>query len=178
MIGSGFDIILLIILLVSLILGLVKGFVRQIVGLAAVVVGLLLAVRYYHRFSGIFGGAFASEKWAHLIAFVIIFVVVLLVGALLSFLLKKLICGPLRFVDHVLGGVLGLVQGVLICGVIVMALLVFPVKKEILMRSTLAPYCYWLTKGMVQIIPQELKNQFNETYKEIVEGTGQHGEKI
>jgi hypothetical protein len=44
--------------------------------------------------------------------------------------------------------------------------------------SRLAPYCYWLTKGMVQLIPQDLKNQFNETYTEIIESARQHGKEI
>lgn len=178
MIGNGLDIIILVLLAITLVLGLIKGFVRQVIGIAAVIVGLILAARYYHRFSSIFGGAFASEKWASLIAFVLIFVIVLALGALISFLLRKLLLGPLRFADHLFGGVLGLVQGVLISGVVVFALLAFPVSKSLLMESRLAPYCYWLTRAMVQVIPAELKNQFNETYKEIVKGKNTHGQEI
>ena len=178
MIGNGLDIVIIVILLVTLILGLIKGLVRQVIGLAAVVAGLVLAARYYPRLSGVFGRAFASEKWASIVAFALIFVVVLLLGGLVSYLVCKLLCGPLRFIDHLLGGVVGLVQGVLICGVIVFALLAFPVNKPLLTESKLAPYCYWLTKAMVRIIPQDLKDQFNQTYKEIVEGAGSHGQEI
>jgi membrane protein required for colicin V production len=178
MIGNGLDIVVIIILLATLVLGLIKGLVRQVIGIAAVVAGLILAARYYHRVSGIFERAFASEKWASIVAFALIFVVVLLLGSLISYLVCKLLCGPLRFVDHLFGGVLGLVQGILICGVIVFALLAFPVNKRLITESRLAPYCYWLTKAMVQILPQDLKNQFNQTYREIVEGGKSHGQEI
>ncbi len=178
MIGNGLDIVVIIILLVTLVLGLVKGLVRQVIGVAAVIAGLILAARYYPQVAGVFGRAFASGKWASIIAFAVIFVVVLLVGGLVAFLVCKLLCGPLKFADHLFGGVLGLVQGVLISGVIVFALLAFPVNKPLLTESRLAPYCYWLTKAMVQIIPQDLKNKFNDTYKEIVEGKKPHGQEI
>ena len=178
MIGNGLDIVVVVILLATLILGLIKGLVRQVIGIAAVIAGLILAARYYPQVSSVFGGAFASEKWASIVGFALIFVVVLAVGGLISYLVCKLLCGPLRFIDHLLGGVLGLVQGVLICGVIVFALLAFPVNKQLLTGSRFAPYCYWLTKAMVQIIPQDLKNQFSQTYKEIVEGGKPHGQEI
>jgi len=178
MIGNGLDIVVVIVLLATLILGLIKGLVRQVIGIAAVIAGLILAARYYHQVSGFFGRAFASERWASIVAFALIFIVILLLGGLISYLVCKLLCGPLRFIDHLLGGVLGLVQGVLICGVIVFALLAFPVNKQLLTESKLAPYCYWMTKAMVRIIPQDLKDQFNQTYKEIVEGAGSHGQEI
>jgi len=178
MTGNGLDIVIVIILLVTLVLGLIKGLVRQVIGLAAVIAGLVLAARYYRQVSGVFGQAFASEKWASIVAFALIFIVVLLVGGLISFLVCKLLCGPLRFVDHLFGGIVGLIQGILISGIVVFALLAFPVNKPLLTESKLAPYCYWLTKAMVRIIPQDLKDQFNQTYKEIVEGAGSHGQEI
>jgi membrane protein required for colicin V production len=178
MIGNGLDVVIIIILLVTLILGLLKGLVRQVIGIAAVIAGLILAARYYRQVSVIFGRLFSSEKWAYFVAFALIFVVVLALGALVSFLVCKLLCGPLKFMDHLLGGIFGLVQGLLICGVLAIGLLVFPVNREILTGSRLAPYCYWLTKGMVQLIPQDLKDRFNETYREITQGARQHGKEI
>jgi membrane protein required for colicin V production len=178
MFANWLDILLFAILAFSLIWGLIKGFVRQIVGIAAVVVGLILAAMHYPILSRLLIRANASEPWADLAAFLLIFIAVLIAGALASFLLTKLMKGPLRFINHVLGGALGVLKGILICGVLVIALLVFPVDKPTLMRSTLAPYCYWLTKGMIELIPQELKDKFRATYLEIIEGKKDHGQKI
>jgi membrane protein required for colicin V production len=178
MISNWLDIVLLVIVLLSFILGLIKGFVRQIVGIIAVIVGLIIAAQYYQSFSRVLIRAFISEHWSHLAAFLIIFLVVLAVGGLVGFLVSKLMVGPLKFFDRLLGGALGACKGVLICGVIVIAMLVFPVDKQALSRSSIAPYCYWLTKGMIQVIPKELKDKFKETYKEIIESTRQHGQKV
>ena len=178
MINNWLDILILAIIVITFVLGLVKGFLRMIIGIAAAIAGLIIAAIYYRPFSHVFDRMFSSEVWAQLVAFAVIFIAVLIIGALVSFLLSKVVKGPLRFIDRVLGGALGLVEGVLICGVLVIAQLAFPVDKEALMRSSLAPYCYWLTKGMVQVIPRELKDKFKETYQEIVDAPRDHGEKI
>lgn len=178
MISNWLDVAFIVIVLLTLVLGVVKGLCRQVIGIAAVVVGLIAAAMYYQRVAGRLGSAFLTEKWAQLVSFFAIFIAILLLGWLISFLVSKLVKGPLKLIDRLLGGVLGLIKGVLICGVIVMAFLIFPVKRETVMTSRLAPYCYWLTKGMVQLIPQDLKNKFNEAYHEILGGRGDHGQKI
>jgi len=176
--NNWLDIVIIATIAISFVLGLIKGFLRMIIGIAASIAGLIIAAIYYRPFSQVFRRMFASEVWAQLVAFAVIFIAVLIVGALISFVLSKVVKGPLRFIDRVLGGALGLVEGVLICGVLVIAQLVFPVDKEALMRSSLAPYCYWVTKGMVQVIPRELKEKFRTTYEEIVGAPRERDEKI
>jgi membrane protein required for colicin V production len=178
MINNWLDIVLLAVILIFFVLGLVRGLLRQLLDIAAVICGLILAAWFYRPFSAVLGRAVASETWAYLIAFVVIFVGVLVVGGLVSFLVSKLVRGPLRFIDRLLGGVVGVVTGVLVCGVFVIAQLVFPVNKQALLGSSVAPYCYWLTKAMIQVVPRELKEKFRETYQEIVGGPKEHGENI
>ncbi len=178
MVNNWLDILFLAIIAVSLALGLIRGLTRMIIGVASVVAGFVIAALYYRPVSALFSRVLAAEIWRHLIAFVLIFVVVLIVGGVVSFLLSKIIKGPLRLADRVLGGLLGVVSGILVCGVLVIAQLAFPVDKQALRRSAIAPYCYWLTKGMVQVIPRELKEKFKDTYEEIVAGPRGFDEKI
>lgn len=178
MINNWLDILLLAVIGVSLILGLIRGLTRMVIGIAAVVAGFIIAALYYRPVSELFRRMLATEIWRHLIAFVLIFIAVLIVGGLVSFLLSKIIKGPLRFADRVLGGLLGVVTGILACGVLVIAQLAFPVDKQALRNSGIAPYCYWLTKGMIQIIPVELKEKFRATYEEIVAGPRGFDEKV
>jgi membrane protein required for colicin V production len=178
MVNNWLDILLLAIIGVSLLLGLIRGLTRMIIGIAAVVAGFIIAALYYRPVSGLFNRLLDAEIWRHLVAFVLIFAAVLIVGGLISFLWSKIITGPLRFADRVLGGLLGVVSGILICGVLVIAQLAFPVDKQALRSSGVAPYCYWLTKGMIQVIPQELKEKFKATYEEIVSGSRGFDEKI
>jgi uncharacterized membrane protein required for colicin V production len=86
--------------------------------------------------------------------------------------------GPLKLLDKVLGGALGLLKGIFICGVIVFALLVFPIDKRALKESLVSPVCLKLTRTIVSLIPKELKEKFKEAYKEITKRVGKDGRKI
>ncbi|MFQ6037888.1 MAG: CvpA family protein, partial [Candidatus Aminicenantales bacterium] len=133
------DILLLVILGITVIIGAVKGFIRQVVGLAAVIVGLLLALRYYEEGARAFG-FISSETLSQLLGFWLIFFGVLLLGWLVNRLLAKAAKGPLKSMNHFLGAGLGFVKGLLICGVVVFGLIVFPVDEKALKASRLAPY--------------------------------------
>lgn len=163
------DLIFLVILGLTVLFGVLKGFVRQIIGILAVIVGLILAVNYYPGVSDFFSRWISSSTLSHFIAFIVIFIAALCLGGVLSFLFSKVMKGPLKFVNNVLGGGLGLLKGLLICGVIVFAMLVFPFKEDALRQSFLAPYCLRITKAVIYLIPDDLKEKFNEAYKDIVE---------
>ena len=172
------DILLIVILAITFILGLVKGFIRQIIGLLAVIIGLILAVNFYPFASDFYLRLTSHKVLPYLLGFLTIFFAVLALGWLISRLLSKLMKGPLKFLNHVLGGGIGLIKGILICGVVVFAFLLFPVNKEALKGSKLSPYCVQATKAVFFLIPQEMKEQFKEAYKDIM-GTGEkHGREV
>ena len=175
---NALDIILIVILLMTLVLGLIKGLVRQIIGIVAVIAGLILAANYYPRISSLFQRFLSSVLVSNFIGFLLIFAVALLAGWLLGLLFSKLMKGPLAFINHVLGGVIGLVKGVLICGVLVFALLVFEVQKDALAGSRLAPFCFQVTRAIVNLIPRDLKAKFKTSYEEMRGRGGSDGQKI
>ncbi len=168
MIINWVDLILLVILGLTVIFGIIKGFIRQIIGILAVIVGLVLAVNYYPAVSDFFSQWITSRTLSHFIAFILVFIAVLCLGGILSFLFSKVIKGPLKFVNNALGGGLGLLKGLLICGVILFAMLVFPFKENALKQSIFAPYCLRVTKAVIYLIPDDLKVKFNEAYEDIV----------
>ncbi|MFQ6108522.1 MAG: CvpA family protein [Candidatus Aminicenantales bacterium] len=172
------DIILLAILLVTFILGIIKGFIRQIVGILAVIIGLIFAVYNYSYVAFFYTRFISSRALTHLLGFLTIFLVVLCMGWLVSYLLSKLMKGPLKFLNHVFGGVLGLLKGILICGVIVFALLVFPVSRTALTESQVAPYCLKIAEAAYYLIPQSLKQEFKKAYREMLGKEGKHEERI
>lgn len=168
MIINWVDLLLLVILGLTVLLGVLKGFVRQIIGICAVIVGLILAVNYYQVVSEFISRWVSSSTLSHFIAFIAVFIAALCLGGILSFLFSKVIKGPLKFVNNALGGGLGLLKGLLICGVIVFAMLVFPFKGDALEQSFLAPYCMRVTKAVFYLIPKDLKVKFNEAYEDII----------
>lgn len=162
------DIVLLGILLFTLILGIVKGLVKQIIGILAVFLGLILALLYYPVVSGVFMRLISSKVVSQFLGFLAIFLAVLCLGALLSAMLSKLMKGPLKFLNHALGGCFGLLKGILICGVLLFAMLVFPVNKKVVQDSQVAPVCLVVTKGVFSLIPKDLREKFNRAYADIV----------
>ena len=172
------DIVLAIILLITVIMGLVRGLIKEVIGIVAILAGFVLAARYYVFFADLIGRLIRQPTVAKFLGFIILFLIVVAVGSLVAFLLSKLMKGPFKFVNHLLGGLVGFLEGLLICGVFVFALLVFPLNKQALLDSRLAPYCYGLTRAMIHLIPQDLKDEFRAAYKDIVKGGSKNGQKI
>jgi len=172
------DILLAVILVITLVIGLIKGLIREVIGIAAAVGGFLLAAYYYRWAADLIGGLIHNETVAKFLGFLLIFCLVILAGTILAWLLSKLMKGPLKFINHFLGSLFGLFEGVLIGGAVVFALLVFPVDRDAVNGSRLAPYCYSVTKVLVGLIPVELKDAAKSAYQSIVGAEKSHGQKI
>jgi len=178
MIFNWLDIVLFIVIGVTLVFGIIKGLVRQVIGILAVIVGLILALVYYPYIAYLFGRVISSQVLSHFLGFISIFLAVLCLGGIISWLMSKMIKGPLKFMNHFLGGGLGLIKGILICGVFVFALLIFPVNVKALENSYVAPYCLKMTKVVVGLIPQELKESFKEAYEDIMGKRGKNAKRV
>ncbi len=167
MISNWLDVLLLLIAAVFFILGLFKGFVRQLIGLAAIIAGLTAALIYYPHVAILFEPLVARDVFSHFLAFAAVFLAFLCLGWMISRIIGRVFKGPMKFFDHILGGAMGILKGVLLCGIICFSLLVFPVTDGVLKESSLAPLCLKMTRYAVGVIPQELKDQFRQTYHEI-----------
>ncbi len=159
------DWIILIILAGAVISGFIKGLMRQLVFIVFILAGFIVAARYFPQLASSLRPAMADDIWANLVAFLLIFFGFLLTGWLLSLILFKLIKGPLRALDVLLGGLFGFIKGVLIATVFVLALLLFPVKERDLVQSQLAFPCLNISRILIQLVPQELKSEFREAYQ-------------
>jgi membrane protein required for colicin V production len=172
------DVLLGIILLATVVWGIVRGLVRQVIGLVAVVAGLILAAFNYRGAAAIFHRFIDNELLGNFLGFLLIFVAVLAAGGLVGWLLTKAMKGPLNLVNRLFGGAFGLLKGVLVCGILVFALLAFDIERPALESSKLAPLCFGVTRAAVNLIPKDLKDKFDSSYKEITERGGKHGQEI
>ncbi|MGQ9801293.1 MAG: CvpA family protein [Candidatus Saccharicenans sp.] len=172
------DSLLLVILLVTFIIGLVKGFIRQVIGILAVVGGVILAARYYAWLSWKLFGLVESDFWRNALSFLLIFFGVVLAGWALGFILSKLMKGSLSLTNHLLGGALGLLKGILIGAVIILAMLSFDFQREAIIGSRLAPSMIKIARGLALLIPQDLKDHFRDTVKHFEGKRGGHEQKI
>ncbi|MBN2264385.1 MAG: CvpA family protein [Candidatus Aminicenantes bacterium] len=172
------DFVLLAILVVTAVVGVFKGFVKQVLGLAAVVAGLILAVVYYEQTGAALMAFVKNRLVSNFLGFLLIFVLVLVAGGILGHLLTKAMIGPLALANRLLGAAFGFLKAVLICGIIVFALVSFEVLTPAVEPSVLAPACLGVTRAVINMVPRDLRDQFNESYKRIRERGGEHGQKI
>jgi membrane protein required for colicin V production len=172
------DYVLLAIIVVTALVGIIKGFVRQVIGLVAVIAGLVLAVVYYRQTAHVFQAFVKNQLVSNFLGFLFIFVIVLVAGSILGHLITKAMIGPLAFVNRLFGALFGLLKAVLICGVLVFALVSFDVARPAVESSVLAPACLGITRAVVDLVPRDLRERFNESYKRIRESGGKHGQTI
>jgi membrane protein required for colicin V production len=158
------------IILVSVFFSLKKGLAREIISLVALIGGFILAVYYYKTTAGWLSGLTRTTALADLIGFLAIFLGCLLVGAISAYIVNRLVKAvSLEWIDRILGAVFGLLRGWAVASILLLALIAFPVRQDILVNSYLAPFMLAGARTAVLLVPQELKDRFNEQYRKVLQ---------
>jgi len=172
------DWILAGVVLVSVVMAIVEGFIRELISLAAVVVGLVVAALGYPRAALWFEDLTRSHEVALGLGFLALFFGTLLVGALVSLLARKLVQkAGLQWFDRFLGGVFGLVRGVMVNCILLLAMVAFAIKPEAVRHSLLAPYVMTVARVIALAMPSELKAQFDAGFAKFREALIQSDKK-
>jgi len=163
------------IILVSIAFAVTKGLVREITSLVALIGGFILAALYYQVPARLLIEFCRTDSIANMLGFMIIFFGCLLVGAVISFLINRFMkAASLQWMDRVLGGVFGLLRGWAIASILVVGLIAFPIRENMIARSVLAPYLLAGARTAVIMVPQGLKDKFNEQYLKVLQSWNQN----
>jgi membrane protein required for colicin V production len=124
---STLDTLLIVVILLCGILGVYWGFIRQVLSVAGLIAGLVLASRYGERVADWLSSFITNNTVVQALGFLFVFIAVSATVSLLATLLRRFVgLLFLGWLDHLIGGVLGLVQGMLLCTVILLVVAVFP----------------------------------------------------
>ena len=105
------DIVIIIAIVLSAISGLARGFIRTAASLIGLVLGVIVAGRFYTDFAGVFS-FINNDNAANIVAFIVIFLAVSIIVSLLGILLARLFHATLLgWLDHLLGGAVGIIVG-------------------------------------------------------------------
>jgi membrane protein required for colicin V production len=163
---NGLDWVLAAIVFISIAAAAIKGFVREIIAIASVVAGVTVAALGYRQLAPGLQDLTRSEAVALGVSFLLLFLAVIAVGAVVSALTRKLIQkADLTGFDRMLGALFGLVRAVLIDTVLLLALLAFSIKPELVQQSRLAPYVATGARLMALAMPQELRTNFTDGFE-------------
>jgi len=90
-------------------------------------------------------------------------------------LARKLIeTAGIQWFDRFLGGIFGLVRGVLVDTILLMAMVAFAIKPDSVRQSALVPYVTTGTRVIAFVMPGNLKAQFRLGFQKFRESLIQH----
>lgn len=145
-----------VILLIFIIWGLARGLVRSIFGLLGIIVGIIVASEFYSKF-------FITHmhwEYAKMLSFIVLFIitygVIYLIGRLLSAVLNSL---KLSFIDHLLGGVVGLLRGSIIVWIVCFVVMLLPNGNEKIMHSRVSLLVLKEFKWLETYLPKDIRDK-------------------
>jgi len=155
------DWIILGFLLFSVIGAAIQGFFREAFSLAGLVVGYLIAAWQYRRLADWFAPHLRSPWIGEIAAFLIIFFAVLMVAGIAGQFARSVMRkAGLSAIDRMLGALLGLLRGVLVVAIFLMAITAFAPGARWLEGSELAPYFLVGGRAAIWLAPPELRYRF------------------
>jgi membrane protein required for colicin V production len=164
-----------IVILISTICALRKGLVREIASLVALIGGFILAALYYWVPAAWAAEFTRTEAIANLLGFLVIFISCILIGIIAAFIINRFVkAASLKWIDRILGGIFGFLRGWAISSILVLALIAFPIRENMMSRSFLAPFLLAGARTAVLLVPQNLKDRFNEQYKKVLQTWNEH----
>jgi membrane protein required for colicin V production len=142
-----------------------------LVSLASVLAGLAIAAVGYRQVGPRFDDLTSSPQVALGLGFLTLFLATLVVGALVSYFARRLIQkAGLEWFDRFLGGVFGLARGIAIDCILLMVLLAFSLKPEVVQQSLLAPYVVTGARVIVLAMPDDVKTKFQGGFERFRQG--------
>lgn len=156
------DITFSVIIAFSLIRGGFRGIVKEASAIVGVFGGFFAAYTYYPLLAQKLTPFIDSDAWLNITSFLIIFGVIFtavsILGVLIKYLLKVVFLG---WVDRLCGAGFGLVKGILISAVLLMAFATFLEKGTPLIRdSKTAPYITTVSEALSSFTSKDLRKEF------------------
>ena len=134
------DILIIVVVVLLGIAGLRQGMIRTVFGIAGLIGGIVLAGCYYDELAA---RLFPSGAiWGNIAAYAIILLATLLVAGVIGWLIAKLVnFAALGWLDRVMGFILGVVIGGLLCAAILaIAVKFYPGMEATISQSVIARF--------------------------------------
>ncbi len=163
---SIFDIVLILIVAAFVFHGLSKGLIRLLGNLVAIIVGAFIASHFYLTFFEWGKYLINNENVGKIVAFIVVFVVAAKVTDWAFVWIEKLFnlvsfIPFTKFINNLLGGILGLLEGSLFLGVILFVAsryaLIGSLFGNQLVNSKVAPYLVKTVDMITPVLPEALK---------------------
>jgi membrane protein required for colicin V production len=172
---NPFDMVIVVILGYGVIRGIFRGLIRELAAIAGVAVGFYVAYANYKTVSPMLARWVSTPAYVDIVGFILLFCAVLMIitgaGILIRLIVKVALLGVF---DRILGGFFGGLKGALIVSLLFVLLVSFlPAGGvKIVSDSKLAPYVNTISKGVVAVIPKEMRDSFVKNIEELKKSWG------
>ncbi len=160
---SAIDWAIVAIIAISVLVAAAQGFFFEIFTLAGTIFGYLLAAWEYWRLAPWFEQYVKSTAIANVAAFITIFAFVVMLagmaGKITRWAMKEV---GLRWVDRLLGAAFGLLRGLVVVTVLVMAVATFMPESKWLQKSEFNRYFLLSANSASWMAPADLRQKFKD----------------
>ncbi|MGB6873445.1 MAG: CvpA family protein [Dehalococcoidia bacterium] len=149
------DIVVIVVAVLLGIAGLRQGIIKTVFGIAGLIGGIVLAGRYYGGLAALLSPTGAT--WANIAAYAIILIATLIVASVIGWLVAKLVhLTILGWLDRLVGCVLGVVIGSLLCAA-VLAIVgkYYPGAEAVISQSGIAKFLMEQFPLLLALLPAE-----------------------
>lgn len=155
--------LVVVILSFCLIRGLFRGLIKEVSSIIGVLGAYYAAYTYYGAMAKFLSKLVSDVTYLNIFSFLIIFCIIFFIISMLGVVIKYLLnIAFLGWVDRICGAGFGLVKGILIISVLLVALTAFlPKGAPILKSSLLSPYVIMISEKMSKVVSNDMKRQFN-----------------
>ena len=164
------DTVLVVVLVISAALGLYWGVIRQLLSVAGLIAGIVLATRYGGRVADALSSFISNDMATQVLGFLFVLVAVSALASLVATILRRSVgLLFLGWLDHLIGGLLGLFQGALACTVILMVVALAPSERfaSALTDSRIVP---WLARAASFALLPFLPDSFHAAAQRLIGG--------
>lgn len=164
---NALDIVIGVVLIYCLVRGIFRGLIEETSSVVGVLGGFYGAFTYYMDAAGLLDRWISNQDYANILGFLIIFTLVVVLVGILGIIIKYLMnIASLGWSDRVFGAGIGIVKGILIVSVLLVALTAFlPKGAPVIKDSLLAPHATRVSETLALVISKEMKTQFNTKMK-------------
>ena len=144
--------------------GIFRGLLKETFSLIGVFGGFYAAYTYYLLLAKPLSRWIADPVYLNLLSFLIIFclvfIIISILGVIINYILKIAFLG---WVDRICGAGFGILRGIFIISVLLVALTVFlPKGTPVLKNSLLSPYVTLVSEKMAKVVSKDMKHSFSD----------------
>ena len=171
------DITIIAIIIITTVLGFWKGMQRQIFGLGGVVIGYIAATKLYEPVADLMSSK--NSALAQIASFILIFIFAKLGISFTGWLARNLFKGiTLTWLNRTGGALLGMLKGLIIIMIIILTVLAFlPADMSLIKDSATLPYIASMPKITSGLIPENIRNKYNDKVEKLQSKWENHGNK-